>query len=183
MPPVDEGPSFVASTRRRALTFLLPLAFVLTFALGTFNAIDEQNGLRLTVIGSLGSVVSQLPGLMIAYVFYRRRSTALAPLLLASYFVALTGIAAYLNYATNGKSDSLNSAAHMHVVMFPMLHCFLAFAVYSAAGLIAAAIAVLPSSDGVPSDVTSGTIENCSICKIDVNRDDDYRCPKCRWPI
>jgi len=32
---------------------------------------------------------------------------------------------AYAYYASNGKADSLHSAAHMHVIVFPMLHaCF-----------------------------------------------------------
>ena len=181
-PTADEEPAFVASTRRKTLALLLPFAFVLTLALGAFNAINEQNGMRLTVIGSLGSVVSQIPGLMIAYVFYRRRSTSSRLFLFAAYFVALTGLAAYLNYATNGKADSLNSAAHMHIIMFPILHCFLAFIVYTATGLIAA-IATIPSSTEIHSGAGNGTIDFCSICKTDVNPDDDHRCPTCRWPI
>ena len=126
----------MAFTLHTGFVLLLPLLFVITLALGTFNAIDEENGLRLTVIGALGSIVSQIPGLMIAFVAYRRRSVASAILLFAAYIVALTGLVAYLNYATNGKADSLNSAAQMHVVMFPILHCFLAFIVYCAAGLV-----------------------------------------------
>ena len=41
-----------------------------------------------------------------------------------AYVVCLTGAIAYSFFAINGKADTINSAANMHVVVFPITHAF-----------------------------------------------------------
>ncbi|MFT5524289.1 MAG: hypothetical protein ACI9G1_004563 [Pirellulaceae bacterium] len=84
--------------------------------------------------------ISQLPGLLIAYWRWKKNSVAALPMLFGAYAVASTGTVIYGVYAFDGQADSINSAAHMHVIAFPILHCLLATAIYLPCGIISAVL-------------------------------------------
>lgn len=166
---------------------ILGFAFAGTLVLGTVNAIDEDLPPRLFLIATSGSVVSQVPGLGIAYWRWKTGSIVPTVLLGVAYLVAVTGVLAYFNYATNGKADSLHSAAHLHIVLFPLTHCFLAVCAYAVLGLTAAAISFIDFGDASHAGGGEGksevAVEYCSVCKADVKPDVDLRCPTCGWPV
>lgn len=112
----------------------LSVACVLTLLFATFNAWQEEHqGRGLVFLAGL-SIVSQLPGLAVAQWFRLSSKSHVGVMLVAAYFVAATGLLVFGVYAFNGKADSMNSAAHMHVVAFPVFHIALALFVYCCAG-------------------------------------------------
>ena len=118
--------------------FLLA-TLVATLVLASSNAIEEELPTRsfmFTVILAAG--ISHVPGMVLAIAIARcqKPSLRIIVLLVPAYIVAVTGALAYLFYALNGKADSLN-AAHLHVIFFPVFHCFFAAVLYSIAGIVA----------------------------------------------
>ena len=98
--------------------YLLLFAMFLTAFLAAINAIQElhpfwPSGLYITLI----SVISQIPGLLFATWYWRKRQAASSIMLAGAYFIAISGIAGYAIYVSRPEpADSINSAAHMHVV-------------------------------------------------------------------
>ncbi len=138
---------------------------LLTEAFALINALDEELPswtFTLLVIAIAG--VSQLPGLLIAYWRWKTRSVAAVPLLVGAYGIAVTGGMAYAAYALNGKADSLNSAAQMHVIAFPVLHCILAVLIYAACGAVSAVCCVFAKFKrrGEPSPMPEPADESAS---------------------
>ena len=65
----------------------------------------------------------------------------LLPLLVAAYVIALTGLASFVIFVLQTEpSDSVNSAAHMHVILFPIVHSVFGAVIYTVALLITLAI-------------------------------------------
>jgi hypothetical protein len=162
---------------------LLVSVLVVTLLLATKNAIDEQNNTRLTLIAISFSVVSQLPGIVFGYLRLARPTFRCRMMLVPAYFMALTGCAAYFGYAVNGKADSLNSAAHLHIVFFPMLHCFFGLLLYGFFAILAMFIGSGADTAGQASSSVHISPEHRTICDDRVLPDDDMRCPICRWPL
>jgi uncharacterized membrane protein YozB (DUF420 family) len=105
---------------------ILVSVIFLTVCLASFNTYEEEiSGL----INFIGPVVGAVFGSVICLLAYAQANKSLGEksmaYLIAAYVSAILGLLAYLHYATNGKSDSLNSAAHMHIIAFPVLHTFL----------------------------------------------------------
>lgn len=123
------------STGNLPFVFLIAaLATTLLFA--TINAIEESLPTHLfTLKVVLAAGISQLPGIILAAAHWHRPSRLMAAFLRPAYIVATTGVLAYAAYALNGRADSFNSAAHMHVIMFPILHCIFAIFLYVSLGV------------------------------------------------
>lgn len=130
-------------TRPTSLCILSGL-LLLTFLFALKNSLEEgfpfYTKEMAMVVGLAG--LSQLPGILIALWRWKKEPRATMPLLLVAYFVAFTGWLAYFNFAFNGQADSINSAAHMHVFAFPILHCVIAVVLYAIAAVIAVGVLV-----------------------------------------
>ena len=89
------------------------------------------------------SAAIAVPLLAIAVMVLMRGRTPLTRAITAigAYIVCGTALLAYVWFAANGQADSINSAAHMHVIVFPIRH-----AVFSAlVGALALGIIALTS--------------------------------------
>ena len=113
---------------------VLGLLCFATFILAAINGFEEELPIRFFALATCASVASQFPGLILALLQRRRATVSQAILLVGAYLVAITGTLAYAVYATNGKPDSLNSAAHMHVIAFPVFHFAMTTFVYLCTG-------------------------------------------------
>jgi hypothetical protein len=105
---------------------ILVSVIFLTVCLASFNSYEEGiSGFVFFIVTVVGAIVGSVICLL-AYAqankSFGEKSTAY---LIVAYASAIFGLLAYIHYATNGKSDSLNSAAHMHIIAFPILHTFL----------------------------------------------------------
>jgi uncharacterized protein with PQ loop repeat len=117
-------------------TKILVSVILLTLCLASFNSYEEGvSGFVFFFVTVIGVVV----GSVICLLAYAQANKSLGEkstaYLIAAYASAIFGLLAYLHYATNGKSDSLDSAAHMHIIAFPILHIFL-----SVSGVFLAAV-------------------------------------------
>lgn len=128
---------------------VLVAALCTTVLFAIVNSIQEElPSMGFAIFVTLLAGLSQFPGILVAYVRWRRQSNTTAPFLFAAYAVATTGTLAYGYHAFNGKADSLNTAAHMHVIMFSILHCVLAMILYLVAGIMAGtALSIHSKSD------------------------------------
>ena len=58
------------------------------------------------------------------------------PLLVASYVIAMTGVGGFTLFVAQPEpADSMNSAAHMHIFLFPVLHFGVSVCLYLVAFL------------------------------------------------
>jgi len=92
----------------------------ITFLMALYNWYDEghfqlfQTNFLAITGSSLAIIVStksskKCPRLRVLYT-------------IAAYFLVALGLLVYTVYALNGPADSLHSAAHMHIIIFPMIH-------------------------------------------------------------
>ena len=133
-----------SSDRNLVHIAVLAFIFLFTLILALINSIGEQlPSISFALVVTLASVISQLPGIIVGFFSTRRNARTTIVFLFPAYFIAATGMLAYLAYAFNGKADSLNSAAHMHVIMFPMLHCFIAVVSYILAAVAVGVISMI----------------------------------------
>lgn len=131
---------------------ILGIALLLTELFAAINTMQEgyplaKGGLFLITIAGL----SQLPGIAIAFWRWKWQSRFAIPLLWGAYAIAFTGTGIYATYAMSIEpADSMNSAAHMHVIAFPVLHCMLALLVYLICGIFAGGMRMLrkPAASG-----------------------------------
>jgi hypothetical protein len=108
-------------------------------ACAAFNNFEEQLPSQAFFLGTVfGAITPSVLAVAAFEVISRWRRRIDVPSCVAAYLVCTTGLVAYAFYALNGKADSLHSAAHMHVIMFPMLHGALAIVALSLAGLLTA---------------------------------------------
>lgn len=141
----SDGRCTASPARPRPVSLvILAGALLLTLVFATINTIEEEHSL---IDGGafliLFAGVSQLPGIFIALWRWKRNSVSAFPMLYGAYLIALTGSAVYAVYAFNGgPADSINSASHLHVIFFPVLHCIFAVMVYLACGIVSAALSV-----------------------------------------
>ena len=146
--PVSSAPTHRKLTRTHLI--LLAIAFAFTILFATKNAVEEQLGSASFVCKVVfAAVISQIPGVLIAFARSRSSTFGIRCLLVPAYIIAATGVWVYAIYAFNGKADSMDSAAHMHVVFFPIMHCVFGVLAYLATGLfigVAYAAARLRSS-------------------------------------
>ena len=92
------------------------------FTLAFVNAADEEiYGVLRIVRYSFYAIAA--PTAAVGFVIYtqRRRGNPLI-LHLGAYLVLAVGLCGYGTYAANGKTDP-NTAAHMHVILFPVIYC------------------------------------------------------------
>ena len=116
---------------------LLGIASFATLLLALVNSIGEQlPTLSFTIGVTFAAVISQLPGIVVGVLSSRRGSRLTTALLFPAYFIAATGLLAYFAYAFNGQADSLESASHMHVIVFPIFHSFVAVVAYLLAAVL-----------------------------------------------
>ena len=123
-------------TRRRKSLAVLVFLLLLTEILATVNTMQEGAGWRSSggVLFILIAGISQIPGLGVGIWRWRSSSRSVLPMLIASYVIATTGAALYAFAVSRVEpSDSVNSAAHMHLVLLPFLHCLFAVALYASA--------------------------------------------------
>lgn len=111
---------------------MLLFAWLFTLLLALLNTLQEGypliggGGWFLTLIAG----ISQLPGLAFAIWRWKTRSVAALPFLYGAFVVATTGMLAYVSYVAGGKADDIHTAAHLHVIAFPVLHSVFAGLVY-----------------------------------------------------
>ena len=87
---------------------------------------------------------SQVPGLLIGMWRWKSGSITVTPMLIGAYLVAFTGVGVYAFAASQTEpSDSVNSAAHMHLILFPLMHCVLAVLLYLICGLASGLIVLV----------------------------------------
>ncbi|MFK7821636.1 MAG: hypothetical protein AB8G99_23185 [Planctomycetaceae bacterium] len=132
----DEGPVL----RQPVSLWLFAVALTLTLVFAMKNALEEGFPWvsKETAFVVLFAGASQLPGLFVGYLRWKKTSRAIIPMLIVAYFVALTGLLTYMKFAFDGRADSINSAAHMHVFAFPIMHCILAACLYVVFGIFTA---------------------------------------------
>lgn len=123
---------------------VLGFVFLLTLIFALVNSVGEQlPSLSFTLGVTVAATISQVPGILVGFLSSRATSRTITAFLFPAYLVAATGMLAYLNYAFNGKADSLDSAAHMHVIMFPILHCTIAVVAYLLTALLVAVVSLV----------------------------------------
>lgn len=129
---------------------LLTFFFFLTVVLAFINLVQEGAGYELgpaeifaNLMISGFSGLSQLPGLAIAGWRWKGSPNLFLPLLVAAYLVALTAAGEFFNFVLQTEpSDSVNSAAHMHIFLFPILHLVLSTVVYVLASVLTVGLMV-----------------------------------------
>ena len=124
---------------------LLLVFFSWTLLMASINLVQEGSGSQISqdlssvfasvlLVGFSG--FSQVPGLFVAWWRWKGSAKSVPPMLFAAYVIALTGVAAFTGFASQtGPSDSMNSAAHMHIFLFPLLHLVFSGMVYFVASL------------------------------------------------
>lgn len=91
------------------------------------NLYQEQMwGLLTYIIAPLFSVV----GSVMHMLAYKKFNSFKWAYLGSAYFLSLFSLIAYFVYSTGGKADSLETAGHMHVITFPILHLFISVALF-----------------------------------------------------
>ena len=132
----------LASARKPVSLCVLLLLLITTVVLGTINVLQEDpnegarpgvSSITMTslMIGFL-SGLSQVPGLFIAGWRWRSKTHSMLPMLVVAYVIAFTGVLGFAGFVSQtSPSDSMNSAAHMHIFFFPMLHCIMAAILYA----------------------------------------------------
>ena len=108
-----------------------------TFALAWRNSTEEELPGFLffieTVVGAIASGVIATIVFALVSRYQRKVNYVFGT---TAYMTSIFGLVVYAIYATNGKADSLHSAAHMHVIAFPMLHGFLTIIALGVASVI-----------------------------------------------
>ena len=132
------------SRRPVSICFLLVL-FSWTVLMAFINSLQEDSESRggqdlgsifFSVILAGFSGLSQVPGLVIGTWRWKGSANSVLPMLFASFIIALTGVAGFTVFAFRTEpSDSMNSAAHMHIFMFPLLHFLFSTILYCVAFL------------------------------------------------
>jgi len=130
---------------------VLVVLFNLTLVMALINLHQEAAGseagskLRLIVANCMiagFSALSQVPGLFIAGFRWKGSSNSVLPMLYAAYVIALTGVAAFFGFVLQSEpSDSMNSASHMHIFFFPVIHLGFAIVLYFIASLVSIGLA------------------------------------------
>lgn len=128
---------------RKPISLCVLLAVLLTtVVLATTNVLQEDpnegagagvSSFMMTslFIGLFGGL-SQVPGLFIAGWRWRSKSHSMLPMLGTAYVIAFTGVLGFAVFVSQtSASDSMNSAAHMHIFFFPMLLCIFAAILYA----------------------------------------------------
>lgn len=155
-PGVDVKPRIVAGTnpkvvRKPLSLYLLSGAFLATGVMALVNLYQEDPAgevpsVRLLFINCLiagFSTLSQAPGLFVAAWRWKGSPNRVLPMLWAAYIVACTGVGAFALFVWQSEpSDSMNSAAHMHIFLFPAIHLVFAGAIYLVGLLVTAAVVV-----------------------------------------
>lgn len=133
-------------SRRPVSICLLLVLFSWTVLMAFINTVQEGSesgasqdfaAIFFSVMLAGFSGLSQVPGLVIGMWRWEGSTNSVLPMLFASYIIALTGVAGFTVFAFQTEpSDSMNSAAHMHIFMFPLLHFVLSIILYFVAFLL-----------------------------------------------
>ncbi len=126
---------------RSPISFCVLLAlFTLTVVMAMINLFQEGSGsgasepvssVFATFMIAGFSGLSQAPGLVIAGWRWKGGSNRVLPMLFAAYIIALTGVAFFALFVSQTEpSDSMNSAAHMHIFLFPAIHLLFSTVLY-----------------------------------------------------
>ncbi|WP_440904823.1 hypothetical protein ACMZOO_00910 [Catenovulum sp. SX2] len=104
---------------------------LITAALAAFNAYEEQLG-GVSTIGTavIYALIAGTFSVFAYFIVQRWLPKFSKPYCITAYTSVFFGCIGFLYYASNGKADSLESAAHMHVIVFPMLHTMLAILLF-----------------------------------------------------
>lgn len=139
----DGGPSVI---RRRPLSLcVLLMLFTVTVIMAVINLIQEGaasedsisiRSIFFTCMIAGFSGLSQVPGLLIGGWRWKGSPNCALPLLVASYVIAMTGVGGFALFVAQPEpADSMNSAAHMHIFLFPVLHLGFSVCLYLVAFL------------------------------------------------
>lgn len=96
-------------------------ALVVTFFLSLFNWYEEGHA-QGAFFSTVGSVFG---GFIATYIYIqveRKGRLNCIPFAISALISVFFALFAYTVYAFNGRSDSLESAGHMHIFMFPVFH-------------------------------------------------------------
>ncbi|WP_440906391.1 hypothetical protein ACMZOO_18630 (plasmid) [Catenovulum sp. SX2] len=110
------------------------ILILMTAVFAAFNGYEEQLG----SVGNIGTAViyALVAGsfsVVVHFIAHKLLPKYSKPYCVTAYASALFGFIGFVYYASNGKADSLESAAHMHVIVFPILHTMLAILLFVAA--------------------------------------------------
>jgi len=110
---------------------------IATLVFAWVNNIEEELPDTVFFLETVAGAIT--PGIIAAAIFlvvsrFRRRIDYIFGFV--AYVISLFGMIVYAIYASNGKADSLNTAAHMHVIMFPMLLGFVTLVALVGASII-----------------------------------------------
>ena len=146
--PTDQYPAESSSAvqgrvavSRSAISFcVLLVLFTLTVVMALINLVQEDSGsgasvsvsavfATLMIAGFSG--LSQVPGLVIAGCRWKGISNSVLPMLFAAYIIALTGVGFFALFVSQTEpSDSMDSAGHMHILIFPVIHLLFGTVLY-----------------------------------------------------
>ena len=130
---------------------------IATFIFAWINSTEEELPTAIfftqTVIGAIGSGVGAT--LVFLIVSKMRRSIDYVFCTIA-YGSSFFGMMAYALYAYSGKADSLHSAAHMHVIFFPILHGVITVGAVVAGAILSTAIYFLIQRKKQTEQVSAG---------------------------
>lgn len=139
-----DGVPSVMARRPLSLSVLLVL-FTVTVIMAGINLIQEgaASGESLSIRSIFStcmiagfSGLSQVPGLLIGGWRWKGSPNSALPLLVASYVIAMTGVGGFALFVAQPEpADSMNSAAHMHIFLFPVLHLGFSVCLYLVAFL------------------------------------------------
>ena len=110
---------------------ILSVVFSLTFLCAAFNSWEEQLPNIVFYLGTvLGAIITSFFAILFIIVLRNTSASQFtrSVFIVLAYIVCGTAMFAYFYYAINGKADSLHSAAHVHVVIFPFFHIFISCA-------------------------------------------------------
>ena len=116
----------------------LLLMIMAIFILAVINSSEEElpsTGFFIETV--LLAIVAPSIASLIFILVSRKQGKFNKTFYITSLVSCIIGLLAYSNYAINGKSDSLHSASHMHVIMFPIMYIVLTFFMLIAATIIA----------------------------------------------
>ncbi len=98
----------------------------LTLLFAAYNSYEEQlPSLTIYLATVVAAVVAGSISSILFIAISKRDKKINLFFAIVAHLSTLTGTVIYLYYALNGKADSLHSAAHMHVIVFPISQGFL----------------------------------------------------------
>ncbi len=119
----------------------------LTLLFAAYNSYEEKLPSLTFYFATVVAAVAAGSISSIIFIAISRRDKKINPFFaIVAYLSTLLGTVVYLYYALNGKADSLHSAAHMHVIVFPVSHGFLTVCGLALASLLSVIVKLITAT-------------------------------------